>query len=150
MGRGSTTIPRRPSGKLLDVTAHRTALSVLLLSMILVPVGGLALSSSGCKRATLEEAPDGAVSCNAGAHVFCAPDAPVGCAVAPGETDPRLSQIAPGTYAVGCVANFVAPQRDVGGDCVVDAICRCNEPSSGDGAVDPDAAPPAPHWTCFP
>jgi hypothetical protein len=98
----------------------------------------------GCKKATLDPTPDASIACAAGAHVFCQGNAPpdVGCPIAPGDPDKRLQQIGPGSYPIGCVANFVSDVRDVGGDCVVESICRCNAPEDG-GAV------PG-HWTCFP
>jgi hypothetical protein len=102
-----------------------------------------------CKKAQLEDAPDANISCNPGAHVFCAPDAATGCPVQPNDPEKHLAKLPPGTYATGCVANFVAEDRDIGGDCVVEAICRCSEPTSGDGGVDQEGGIPA-HWTCFP
>jgi len=101
---------------------------------------------SACKSASLDDAPDAQKECGAGAHVFCDPDATTGCTVGPTETDSRLKQLAQGVYAVGCTANYVSDEHDISGDCVVQAICRCNDPLD----AGPDAAPEPPHWTCFP
>lgn len=104
----------------------------------------LLLLLGACKRADVEQSPDAAVPCAAGAHVFCKGDAPPnqGCPIAGTEQDARLQEIGPGSYPIGCVANFVAEVRDVGGDCKVDAICRCSP--GEDGGI------PTPHWSCFP
>jgi hypothetical protein len=104
----------------------------------------LLLVLGGCKKATLEDAPDASIRCAQGAHVFCEAGVPPdqGCTIAAGDIDKRLGQIGAGTYPIGCVANFVSDYRDVGGDCVVSDICRCNAPVDG-GA-------PTAHWTCFP
>lgn len=105
-------------------------------------LAGALLSQGGCKRQELEETPDAEVRCPAGAYIFCEAGAPAdqGCAV-PAQ-DPRLAPIAPGAYPLGCVVNFVSAGRDVGGDCRVDGICRCNP--AEDGGI------PTPHWSCFP
>lgn len=98
------------------------------------------LVATACNTAKLEDTPDATVRCNSGAHVFCAADAGAGCVIAATETNASLKQLAPGTYVQGCVANFVAEDRDQGGDCLVSTICRCQLP--GDGGIEPQ-------WACF-
>jgi hypothetical protein len=124
-----------------------TALKLSWRAMQRSPLYGLAvlvlLSLVACKEQALEDTPDADIKCAAGAHVFCGPTAAPGegCTITGAETDARLKQIAPGTYPLACVANFVSPVRDVGGDCRVDAICRCQV---GDDASVQTA------WHCFP
>jgi hypothetical protein len=122
------------------VSTFRTVVPVVAASWLAVFAFGL----SACKRVETIDAPDANVPCNAGAHVFCAPDASVGCGTSD-EPDKRIAQLPPGVYATGCVANFVSADKDLGGDCIVTAICRCNE--GIDGGSDASVGP---HWTCFP
>ena len=111
---------------------------LLVLALALFALGG-------CKKADVEDAPDADVPCNAGPHVFCDAGVPVdqGCTAAPGDPDKRIGQMTPGTYPVGCTANFVGDSRDVGGDCRVEAICKCMAGVDG-------GTPATTKWMCFP
>ena len=94
---------------------------------------------AACNKADLTDAPDADTPCNAGAHAFCNADAAVGCTVAPGEPNPLVKQLAPGTYPASCVANFVGEARDPGGDCVYNT-CLC--------MPNPDGGTTGATWNC--
>lgn len=107
------------------------ALASVAFVTLFVVLGALA----ACNKADLTDAPDADMPCNAGAHAFCNADAAAGCTIGPGEPNPYLKQLAPGTYAPSCVANFVEQSRDPGGDCVYNTCLCVANPDGGAGAT---------------
>ncbi len=107
------------------------ALASVAFVTLFVALGVLA----ACNKADLTDAPDADTPCSAGAHAFCAADASVGCTVVPNDPNPLLKQLAPGTYAPTCVANFVGDSRDPGGDCMYDTCLCVADQDGGTGAT---------------
>jgi hypothetical protein len=98
-----------------------------------------------CATADFKDAADGGKTkiCSQDPIVFCEAGVPSkSCDVGTAESDPRLSRLAPGSYADHCVVNFLGTGHDDNGDCILAAVCKCEDTAF-------DAAAP-PTWVCGP
>jgi hypothetical protein len=98
-----------------------------------------------CATADFKEAQDGGKTkiCSQDPIVFCEAGAPSkSCDVGTAEADPRLARLPPGSYADKCVVNFLAAGHDDNGECILAAVCKCEDTAF-------DAAAP-PTWVCGP
>jgi hypothetical protein len=131
--------------------------AILAAMLVVLPALG---SGAGCATQETTLAPDAGVPpCEAGPFKFgCEPigeDQP-GCNTDDG-TSTLLTRLPRSTrYPVDCVANLVG-ERDEGGNCKLDAVCKCLVTTITPPPVDggDDAAPPptpitAPAWNCSP
>lgn len=100
-------------------------------------------TGAACTTADLTESTeDAAVECPKRPAIFCEAGAAVGCFAAPSDPDPRVQAIPQGTYAEGCVVNFIDSFPDLGGECTLDAVCRCAPAVvSAEAGVDDASAP---------
>ena len=121
----------------------RTTLAPIVAAAIVVATMlGVALLS--CATAGFYDLSDSGVVkvCRTGPLVFCDSGVLSGraCVVTANESDPLLKQLSPGQYQDKCVVNYLAPGHDLNGDCILNSVCKCEDPS------DDAAAPPA--WNC--
>jgi hypothetical protein len=121
--------------------------SVVAVAAVLGVLLGVALFSQlSCATADFKDVSDsGQVKeCRQGPLVFCeagANDAR-SCIVTATETDARLKLLTPGKYPDKCVVNYLARGHDVNGECILAAVCKCQD-------TDYDAAAP-PEFVCGP
>ncbi len=103
-------------------------------------------STFSCATAELKDLSDSGQQkqCRQGPLVFCEAGVPGerNCTVTNAETDARLKLLTPGLYPQTCVVNYLAPGHDINGECILGAVCKCQD-------TDYDAAAP-PTFLCGP
>lgn len=116
--------------------------SVVVVAAVAAAIGAVALFSQfSCATADFKDISDSGRTkeCRQGPLVFC--DAGTNdsrnCIVIGTETDERLKLLTPGKYPDTCVVNYLAPGHDINGECILAAVCKC-EDTSDDAAAPPE------------
>jgi hypothetical protein len=113
-------------------------IAVLVLLGLALVIPALSLS---CATAGFHDVSDSGQlkECRQGPLVFCDAGANDGrhCTVIGTESDARLKRLTPGNYDDKCVVNFLAPGHDVNGECILAAVCKCQD-TSYDAAAAPE------------
>jgi hypothetical protein len=124
--------------------AQKSIVAVAAVAGALVAVA--LFSQFSCATAELKDVSDSGQTkeCRQGPLVFCDAGTNDGrnCTVTGAETDARLKKLAPGKYPDKCVVNYLAPGHDINGECILAAVCKCED-------TDYDAAAP-PEFVCGP
>ena len=125
----------------------RAALPAVLAAVAAVLLGTvLTMFALSCATAGFKDVSDSGQlkECRQEPLVFCEGGTSDGrhCTVSSMETDPRLQRLAQGPYPDKCVVNYLARGHDVNGECILEAVCKCED-------TDVDAAAP-PEWVCGP
>lgn len=150
----------------------RLVAGAVMVGLLVLASVGVGSTSAGCATADTNSAPDaGLPLCNRGPFLFCTEvplDQP-GCNSTDG-TSPLLKEVPPARYGTGCTINYVGDRDPIGGDCRLDAVCKCllgqrvpvptdagGEREGGEDGGDagtPTASEPnseaSPIWQCYP